>query len=48
MTEGRLMEGLYTYGLANIRVVLCYNSRFEDYKGLYGIMTDLILKKERS
>ena len=27
--------------------VLCYNGRFEDDKGLYGIKTDLIfLKKE--
>ena len=36
------------YGLADICEVLCYNSRFEDYKGLYGIATDLLQKKERN
>lgn len=34
------MEGLY--GRANILEVLCYNGQFEDYKGLYGITTELI------
>ena len=26
--------------------VLCYNGRLEDYKGLYGITTDLIFLKK--
>ena len=26
--------------------MLCYNDRFKDYKGLYGIATDLIFFKK--
>ena len=42
MLQGRSTEGLY--GLANICEVLCYNGRFEDYKGLYGIGTSSLGK----
>ena len=34
-------------GLAIICEVLCYNGRFEDYKGLYGMATDLIFLKKK-
>ena len=40
MLQGRSTEGLY--GIANICEALCYNDRFKDDKGFYGIATDLI------
>jgi len=41
--QGRSTEGFY--GLANISQLLGYNGRFKEYKGLYGIATDFIKKK---
>ena len=38
-------ELFHLYFTSNICELLCYNNRFKDYKGFYGIATDLIKKK---